>query len=67
MGVAGLNIANGHAERHERSRTRSRSRSPIHLNGHANDEERQRLLDGNQMDEDDNSTDVPKPGDAVVK
>ncbi|XP_037732124.1 MAP7 domain-containing protein 2 [Drosophila subpulchrella] len=67
MGVAGLNIANGHAERHERSPTRSRSRSPIHLNGHANDEERQRLLDGNQMDEDDNSTDVPKPGDAVVK
>ncbi|KRK03828.1 protein HEXIM2 isoform X1 [Drosophila yakuba] len=67
MGVAGLNIANGHAERHERSRTRSRSRSPIHLNGHANEEERQRLLDGNQMDEDDNSSDVPRPGDAVVK
>ncbi|XP_033163954.1 protein HEXIM1 isoform X1 [Drosophila mauritiana] len=66
MGVAGLNIANGHAERHERSRTRSRSRSPI-LNGHANEEERQRLLDGNQMDEDDNSSDVPRPGDAVVK
>ncbi|KAI8046692.1 protein HEXIM1 [Drosophila gunungcola] len=68
MGVAGLNIANGHAERHERSHTRSRSRSPIHLNnGHANDEERQRLLDGNQMDEDDNSSDVLKPGDATVK
>ncbi|XP_016981399.1 protein HEXIM1 [Drosophila rhopaloa] len=68
MGVAGLNIANGHAERHERSRTRSRSRSPIHLNnGHANEEERQRLLDGNQMDEDDNSSDIPKPGDAAVK
>ncbi|KAH8351169.1 hypothetical protein KR084_008971, partial [Drosophila pseudotakahashii] len=68
MGVAGLNIANGHAEqRHERSQTRSRSRSPIQLNGHANEEERQRLLDGNQMDEDDNSSDVPKPGDAVVK
>ncbi|XP_017047227.1 protein HEXIM1 [Drosophila ficusphila] len=67
MGVAGLNIANGHAERHERSRTRSRSRSPIHLNGHADEEERQRLLDGNQMDEDENSSDVPKPGDSAVK
>ncbi|XP_017038166.1 protein HEXIM2 [Drosophila kikkawai] len=72
MGVAGLNIANGHAERgHERSRSRSRSRSPIHLNGHANEEERQRLLDSsNQMDEDeDNSSDVAKQGtaDAAVK
>ncbi|KAH8383623.1 hypothetical protein KR009_009717, partial [Drosophila setifemur] len=68
MGVAGLNIANGHAERHGRSRSRSRSRSPIHLNGHANEEERQRLLDGNPMEEDDNnSSDGIKLGDGGVK
>ncbi|KAH8330221.1 hypothetical protein KR067_000191, partial [Drosophila pandora] len=67
MGVAGLNIANGHAERHDKSRSRSRSRSPIHLNGHANEEERQALLDSNQMDEDDNSSDGIKQADADVK
>ncbi|KAH8267348.1 hypothetical protein KR018_011804, partial [Drosophila ironensis] len=71
MGVAGLNIANGHAEQHGRSRSRSRSRSgspsrsrsrsPLHLNGHANEEERQALLDSNQMEEDDNSGEAAKP------
>ncbi|ALC45517.1 CG3508, partial [Drosophila busckii] len=60
MGVAGLNIANGHAER-----SRSPSRSPnAELNGHADEEEeRLRLLDANHMDEDDNSSDYAKQND----
>ncbi|KAH8360159.1 hypothetical protein KR093_011092, partial [Drosophila rubida] len=67
MGVAGLNIANGHAEhtghRHSR-RSRSHSRSPpilvaaaAQLNGHANEEEeRLNLLEASRMEEDDNSS-----------
>ncbi|XP_030376164.1 protein HEXIM1 [Scaptodrosophila lebanonensis] len=60
MGVAGLNIANGHAERSAQRHSRSRSRSPILANGHANEEERCRLLDTNQLDEEDNSSEDAK-------
>ncbi|XP_060647089.1 protein HEXIM1, partial [Drosophila nasuta] len=76
IGVAGLNIANGHAERtghqhqhrHRRSRSRSHSRSPIlvsgaaaQLNGHANEEEeRLNLLEASRMEEDDNSSEDAK-------
>lgn len=73
MGVAGLNIANGHAERsghrHRQAHSRSHSRSPIlvidaQLNGHANEEERQNLLDASRMEEDDNSSEDAKPHEA---
>lgn len=67
MGVAGLNIANGHAERsvHRHRHSRSHSRSPIlviaaQLNGHANEEERLNLLDASRMEEDDNSSEDAK-------
>ncbi|EDV92747.1 protein HEXIM1 [Drosophila grimshawi] len=65
MGVAGLNIANGHAESH-RHKSRSHSRSPILvINGHANEEERLLLLDASRMEEDDNSSEDAKNNDAI--
>ncbi|XP_064550678.1 protein HEXIM1 [Drosophila montana] len=71
MGVAGLNIANGHAERSVHRHSRSHSRSPqlqidAQLNGHANEEERLLLLDASRMEEDDNSSEDAKNNDAVA-
>ncbi|XP_034487387.1 protein HEXIM1 [Drosophila innubila] len=76
IGVAGLNIANGHVERsvhrHRHSHSRSHSRSPnlvigAPLNGHANEEERLNLLDASRMEEDDDnsSEDAKNDADAV--
>ncbi|KAM8704914.1 hypothetical protein ACLKA7_009382 [Drosophila subpalustris] len=71
MGVAGLNIANGHVERsarrHSHRHSRSHSRSPnLVINGHANEEEHLNLLDASRMDEDDdNSSEEAKNNDAV--
>ncbi|XP_017874271.1 PREDICTED: protein HEXIM1 [Drosophila arizonae] len=70
MGVAGLNIANGHAESRAHRHSRSHSRSPqllieAHQNGHANEEEQLLLLDANRMEEDDNSSEDAKNNDAV--
>lgn len=71
MGVAGLNIANGHAERSVHRHSRSHSGSPAlqidaQLNGHANEEERLLLLDASRMEEDDNSSEDAKNNDAVA-
>ncbi|XP_023165294.2 protein HEXIM [Drosophila hydei] len=64
-GVAGLNIANGHAEHSAHRHSRSHSRSPqlvidAQLNGHANEDEQLLLLDANRMEEDDNSSEDAK-------